>query len=171
LKQLLHENIHALEEIEVKRNPLLRRVIPATTPLELTADQQAALEQIVGKQGKGRGETSQYSRGAPLRSPWGVGWDVVPGEDRSQRNGGQIAPILLHGVTGSGKTEVYLQALAAIIKEGKRGIVLVPEIALTAQAILRFVGRFSNRVAIIHSELTDGERYDEWRRIRSGTVD
>lgn len=81
------------------------------------------------------------------------------------------APILLHGVTGSGKTEVYLQALAAIIAQGKRGIMLVPEIALTAQAVYRFVGRFPGRVAIIHSALTDGERYDEWRRIRAGRVD
>jgi primosomal protein N' (replication factor Y) (superfamily II helicase) len=80
-------------------------------------------------------------------------------------------PILLHGVTGSGKTEVYLQALAAIIAQGKRGIMLVPEIALTAQAVYRFVGRFPGRVAIIHSALTDGERYDEWRRIRAGKVD
>ncbi len=83
----------------------------------------------------------------------------------------QITPILLHGVTGSGKTEIYLQALAAIIAQGKRGIVLVPEIALTAQAIQRFAGRFPGRVAIIHSALTAGERYDEWRRIRAGKVD
>src|SRR6202043_1997 len=81
------------------------------------------------------------------------------------------SPILLHGVTGSGKTEVYLQALAAMIAQGRRGIVLVPEIALTAQAIQRFAGRFPGRVAIIHSALTDGERYDEWRRIRAGQVD
>ncbi|HKV59643.1 MAG TPA: primosomal protein N', partial [Ktedonobacteraceae bacterium] len=80
-------------------------------------------------------------------------------------------PILLHGVTGSGKTEVYLQALAAIIAQGKRGIMLVPEIALTAQAVYRFVGRFPGRVAIIHSALSAGERYDEWRRIRAGKVD
>ncbi|HEV2580220.1 MAG TPA: DEAD/DEAH box helicase, partial [Ktedonobacteraceae bacterium] len=80
-------------------------------------------------------------------------------------------PILLHGVTGSGKTEVYLQALAAIIARGQRGIVLVPEIALTAQAIYRFAGRFPGRVAVIHSALSDGERYDEWRRIRAGKVD
>ena len=189
LKKLVYENIIAIEEIEVQRNPLLGRVIPATSPLELTADQQAALDEIVGQKGRGdtgRGqapplhyanhETSQYSRGAPLRSPWG--WDGAPwggSGDGSHQNGvsgtDHIAPILLHGVTGSGKTEVYLQALAAIIAEGKRGIVLVPEIALTAQAILRFVGRFPDRVAIIHSELTDGERYDEWRRIRSGKVD
>ena len=174
LKKLERENIIAIEEIEVQRNPLLGRVIPATSPLELTADQQAALDEILGQKGRGntgRGqapplhyanhETSQYSRGAPLRSPWGSEgpWG---GGDGTHQNGvsdtNHIAPILLHGVTGSGKTEVYLQALAAIIAEGKRGIVLVPEIALTAQAILRFVGRFPDRVAIIHSELTDGER-------------
>ena len=199
LKKLERENIIAIEEIEVQRNPLLGRVIPATSPLELTTDQQAALDEIVGQQGHGteregtgRGqapplhytnhETSQYSRGAPLRSPWGSNGASGSDEalwggrgDGSQQSGvsdtHHITPILLHGVTGSGKTEVYLQALAAIIAEGKRGIVLVPEIALTAQAILRFVGRFPDRVAIIHSELTDGERYDEWRRIRSGKVD
>ncbi len=80
-------------------------------------------------------------------------------------------PILLHGVTGSGKTEVYLQALAALIQQGKRGIILVPEIALTTQAVQRVAGRFPGRVAIIHSALSDGERYDEWRRIRTGEVD
>ena len=187
LKKLEHENIIATEEIEVQRNPLLGRVIPATSPLELTADQQAALDEILGQKGRGdtgregtgRGqapplhymnhETSQYSRGAPLRSPWGGRGDGTHQSGVSSTH--HITPILLHGVTGSGKTEVYLQALAAIIAEGKRGIVLVPEIALTAQAILRFVGRFPDRVAIIHSELTDGERYDEWRRIRSGKVD
>jgi primosomal protein N' (replication factor Y) len=80
-------------------------------------------------------------------------------------------PVLLHGVTGSGKTEVYLQALEAIIARGQRGIVLVPEIALTAQAIQRFAGRFPGRVAIMHGSLSTGERYDEWRRIREGRVD
>jgi primosomal protein N' (replication factor Y) (superfamily II helicase) len=64
-----------------------------------------------------------------------------------------------------------LQALAAMIAQGKRGIVLVPEIALTAQAVQRFAGRFPGRVAIIHSALSQGERYDEWRRIRAGEVD
>lgn len=80
-------------------------------------------------------------------------------------------PVLLHGVTGSGKTEVYLQALEAIIARGQRGIVLVPEIALTAQAVQRFAGRFPGRVAIMHGSLSMGERYDEWRRIRAGRVD
>ncbi len=79
--------------------------------------------------------------------------------------------MLLHGITGSGKTEVYLQALAAVIASGRRGIVLVPEIALTPQAMARFAGRFPARVALLHSGLTDAERLDEWRRIRGGEVD
>ncbi len=80
-------------------------------------------------------------------------------------------PLLLHGITGSGKTEVYLQALAAIIACGRRGLVLVPEIALTPQAVARFAGRFPGRVALLHSGLTPAERLDEWRRIRAGAVD
>jgi primosomal protein N' (replication factor Y) len=78
---------------------------------------------------------------------------------------------LLHGVTGSGKTEVYLQALAEVVKRGKRGIVLVPEIALTPQTVERFAARFPKRVAVLHSRLSLGEQYDEWRRIRDGEFD
>jgi primosomal protein N' (replication factor Y) len=84
----------------------------------------------------------------------------------------QDAPVfLLHGITGSGKTEVYLQALAAAIERGQRGIVLVPEIALTPQAMARFAGRFPGRVAVLHSGLSQNERYAEWKRIRAGQVD
>ncbi len=78
---------------------------------------------------------------------------------------------LLHGVTGSGKTEIYLQALAETVKMGRRGIVLVPEIALTPQTIERFVARFPQRVAVLHSKLSPGEQFDEWRRIRDGEFD
>jgi len=78
---------------------------------------------------------------------------------------------LLHGVTGSGKTEIYLRALAETVKMGRRGIVLVPEIALTPQTIERFVARFPRRVAVLHSKLSPGEQYDEWRRIRDGEFD
>ncbi len=77
-------------------------------------------------------------------------------------------PVLLHGVTGSGKTEVYLQAIATLLDEGGGAIVLVPEIALTPQTVQRFVSRFGQRVAVLHSALSDGERYDEWHRIRGG---
>ena len=78
--------------------------------------------------------------------------------------------LLLHGVTGSGKTEVYLQAIAAELAEGRGAIVMVPEIALTPQTVQRFVSRFGDRIAVLHSALSDGERYDEWHRIRSGVA-
>lgn len=78
---------------------------------------------------------------------------------------------LLHGVTGSGKTEIYLRALAEVLKLGGQGIVLVPEIALTPQTIRRFAARFRDRLAVLHSRLSAGERYDEWRRIRAGVAD
>lgn len=80
-------------------------------------------------------------------------------------------PILLHGVTGSGKTEVYLHAIEQTLDTGKDAIVLVPEIALTPQTVERFKGRFNARgvgVAVLHSQLSEGERFDEWRRIRRG---
>ncbi|HQD18077.1 MAG TPA: primosomal protein N' [Bacillota bacterium] len=76
--------------------------------------------------------------------------------------------VLLHGVTGSGKTEVYIRAAAAALDRGKQVIVLVPEIALTSQIVERFGARFGDDVAVFHSGLSLGERFDEWRRIGSG---
>ena len=74
---------------------------------------------------------------------------------------------LLHGVTGSGKTEVYLRAAQACLARGEGVIVLVPEIALTPQTVARFQARFGDTVALLHSALSEGERYDEWRRLRT----
>ncbi len=82
--------------------------------------------------------------------------------------GAATRPVLLHGVTGSGKTEIYLQAIAQVLANGRGAIVLVPEISLTPQTVRRFAGRFGERVAVLHSALSDGERYDEWHRIRTG---
>jgi primosomal protein N' (replication factor Y) len=80
----------------------------------------------------------------------------------------RAAQRLLHGVTGSGKTEIYLRATAAALEQGRGAIVLVPEIALTPQIVGRFIERFGDTVAVMHSRLGAGERYDEWRRLRSG---
>jgi primosomal protein N' (replication factor Y) len=83
-------------------------------------------------------------------------------------------PILLHGVTGSGKTEVYLQAIAGVLERGRTALVLVPEISLTPQTIERFKARFSDskeRVAVLHSMLSEGERHDEWFKIHEGRAD
>ena len=76
--------------------------------------------------------------------------------------------VLLHGVTGSGKTEVYLAAVEATLAQGRGAIVLVPEIGLAPQAVARFRARLGDRFAVLHSALAPGERYDEWRRLRSG---
>jgi primosomal protein N' (replication factor Y) len=75
---------------------------------------------------------------------------------------------LLHGVTGSGKTEIYLRAAAIALAQGRGAIVLVPEIALTPQIVGRFVERFGDTVAVLHSQLRPAERYEEWRRLRAG---
>lgn len=80
------------------------------------------------------------------------------------------APFLLHGVTGSGKTEIYLRAVDETLRQGKQAIVLVPEIALTPQTIERFHGRFPHQVGLIHSRLSPGERYDAWRKARQGEI-
>ncbi|MBD2239530.1 primosomal protein N' [Aulosira sp. FACHB-113] len=78
------------------------------------------------------------------------------------------AQVLLHGVTGSGKTEVYLQAIAPLLQKGKSALVLVPEIGLTPQLTDRFRARFGNKVSVYHSALSDGERYDTWRQMLTG---
>lgn len=83
----------------------------------------------------------------------------------------KLNEVLLHGITGSGKTEIYLRLIEVTINKGKTAIVLVPEISLTPQMTSRFIGRFGNKVAIQHSRLSQGERYDQWRKIKAGEVD
>jgi primosomal protein N' (replication factor Y) len=84
---------------------------------------------------------------------------------------GRFATVLLHGVTGSGKTEVYLRAIETTIALGRKAIYLVPEIGLTPLLARRLRARFGEVLALLHSGLSEGERYDEWRRIRDGRVD
>jgi primosomal protein N' (replication factor Y) (superfamily II helicase) len=95
--------------------------------------------------------------------------DLPPGTRLSDERG--CKPMLLHGVTGSGKTEIYLQAIDRVIERGLGAILLVPEISLTPQTVERFKSRFAatlHEVAVLHSHLSDGERHDEWHRIRDG---
>ena len=82
----------------------------------------------------------------------------------------QYEVFLLHGVTGSGKTEIYLRAAEDVVKRGGQVIVLVPEIALTPQTVRRFLNRFPGQVGLVHSKLSEGERYDTWRRARAGKL-
>lgn len=89
-------------------------------------------------------------------------------EQVTSQIGQESNPFLLEGVTGSGKTEVYLHIIDKVLKLGKTAIVLVPEISLTPQMTNRFISRFGKKVAIMHSALSDGEKFDEWRKIKSG---
>jgi len=103
----------------------------------------------------------------PLTSDQEVVWNAVRAAMRSAEPG----QFLLHGVTGSGKTEIYLRAVAEALTQNRTALVLVPEISLTPQTTSRFAARFPGQVAVLHSGLSRGERYDTWRRARAGDID
>lgn len=83
----------------------------------------------------------------------------------------KFSEILIHGVTGSGKTEVYMEAIKNVVEQGKQAVMLVPEISLTPQMMNRFIARFGDRVAVFHSGLSLGEKYDEWKKMRDKKAD
>ena len=143
LATLAQHGLVAIEDREVWRDPLAGAAPPPYAPLLLTPRQGQVWEALARALEAGR------SRGA----------GVPP------------ACFLLHGVTGSGKTEVYLRTIGLALRLGRQAIVLVPEIALTPQTMHRFAGRFPGRVALLHSGLSTGERYDQWRQIRDGRFD
>ena len=95
-------------------------------------------------------------------------WDAIQAAFQSFSH--HPEPFLLHGVTGSGKTEIYLRAAAEAIRRGRQAIILVPEIAITPQMVRRFLARFPGQVGLVHSRLSPGERYDTWRRARLGLL-
>ena len=137
IKALEDKGFVASKERVVTRDPLAEVEYVESKPLTLNPEQAEVLERV--------------QRSA-----------------RAIEAGGKVKPILLYGVTGSGKTEVYLQAIQKAIDEGKGAIVLVPEIALTPQTADRFKKRFAkikDQVAILHSNLSEGERHDEWRKV------
>ena len=94
-------------------------------------------------------------------------WEKIQAAFNSQSTN---IPFLLHGVTGSGKTELYIRAAEEAVRRGKQAIILVPEIALTPQTVRRFLARFPGEVGLIHSKLSEGERYDTWRKARIGLL-
>lgn len=142
LRDLQAEGVAVVEDVQVVRDPLLDRHYSRREAPELTVDQQRAAEAICGA------------------------LDVRLKPDPPSKS-----VFLLHGVTGSGKTEVYLAALDRAVALGKRGIVLVPEIALTAQTVRRFAERFPGRVAVMHSGLSLGQHFDIWHEVREGRYD
>ena len=100
----------------------------------------------------------------------GAAWEAVLSAIHRAAQGEAPPPHILHGITGSGKTEIYLQAVGETLRQGRQALVLVPEIALTPQTVRRFAARFPGKVGLVHSRLSSGERYDTWRRARSGEL-
>ena len=141
VKALENRHLVSVEGIRVRRDPLAHLNFTTSQPPVLASSQQAAWESLQ---------------------------DFVVGKARQS---GRPPVFLLFGVTGSGKTEIYLRALAQVIAAGKRGICLIPEIALTQQTVERFAGRFPGRVAVLHSGLSLGEQFDEWQWIMEGNCD
>ncbi len=170
-RKLAEWGLIELTEIDVWRDPLAGRVFHSPRPALLTEDQKRAWAQIEAALDAILGETHlesdlSHSEQTAAQQP-------ESGSQSSAAGASHLPPpvFLLHGVTGSGKTELYLQALEKAVAAGRQGIVLVPEISLTPQTVRRFAGRFPGRVAVVHSKLTAGERYDAWRRAREGEVD
>jgi len=165
-----------------ERDPYAHEHILPTSPLPLNAEQAAALTKILAaldrlNAERGARSAEPQSRNAErgMRNAERGTPNVESGNDQPSTFNLQppASTFLLHGVTGSGKTEVYLQAIAHTLQQGKGAIVLVPEISLTPQTVERFKARFCSGplqtlVAVLHSHLSSGERHDEWHKIRQG---
>jgi primosomal protein N' (replication factor Y) (superfamily II helicase) len=171
LKQLANLDLIRFGAEEVWRDPLADRDFVPADPPRLTPDQARVW---------GRIKIAMIELGSEAEEAEAQGSsDAGESENASSStiNNSQLTihnsplPFLLHGVTGSGKTEIYMRAIDFALQRGQRAIVLVPEIALTPQTVRRFAARFPGRVAVLHSRLTAGERYDTWRRARQGLFD
>ena len=158
-----------------ERDPYANETILASQPIVLNPAQVVALEKIKTAMG-GTGILPETHGASTLDTSASAGLQSTP---QTNLAGSRFHPsnaahtFLLHGVTGSGKTEIYLQAIARALEQGKGAIVLVPEISLTPQTVERFKARFSSGqlqtlVAVLHSHLSAGERHDEWHKIRQG---
>ena len=145
VQALLKKGLVLTESTRVERDPNQGETFVAAAKLEMNAEQQAVFTRVCAA-------IDSFAIG---HSP-----PAIPPK-----------PLLLHGVTGSGKTEIYLQAIDRVLERGQTAIMLVPEISLTPQTVERFKSRFAatqHEVAVLHSHLSEGERHDEWHRIREG---
>jgi primosomal protein N' (replication factor Y) len=139
VQALVRKGLVAVEQAKIERDPFGTEKFVESASLELNVEQAAVFDHV-------RMAIGESTSGAPK-------------------------PILLHGVTGSGKTEIYLQAIQLALEQDRTAIMLVPEISLTPQTVERFKSRFAatqHEVAVLHSHLSEGERHDEWHKIREG---
>ncbi|MCC2683199.1 MAG: primosomal protein [Paenibacillaceae bacterium] len=159
-KQLLH--YLADHPAPIKLQELAQTLKVSTSSIKALADK-GWIELKQEEQSRDPYAGREFEKSEPL--PLTEEQDQVYRQIRASLDSREHAAFLLHGVTGSGKTEVYLQSIERCLAQGREAIVLVPEISLTPQMVDRFKGRFGSRVAVLHSRLSDGERYDEWRKI------
>lgn len=153
-----------LEQLLASANPLPKSEISATAATLKPLREKGLIEEIEVEQYRDPYANAQISRSTALTL--NPEQEAAVAAVKAEKEG----VFLLHGVTGSGKTEVYLQMIEEVLARGKQAIMLVPEISLTPQIASRFKARFDDKVAVIHSALSMGERYDEWRKILRGEV-
>lgn len=164
IRALEERGLLVLSTREVRRDPLAGDNVPPDMPPPLTSGQERVWRDL----------SAAIDQLADLRQPLDAAaallFDSQPraAAEQATESRPASAGFLLHGVTGSGKTEVYLRAIGRAMRRGRQALVMVPEIALTAQLVRRFAARFPGKLAVLHSGLSLGERYDEWRRLRSG---
>ena len=168
IKPLLEAGIIAVEVVEKYRNPLeeMKLLMGGGDRSRAAADNRAA-----------DNRTAADSWAAEGTGLWGAPPDLNPFQQEiadavtGEYDRGIRRTYLLHGVTGSGKTEVYMELIAHVLGAGRQVIVLIPEISLTWQTVMRFYSRFGNRVSVMNSRMSAGERYDQYERARTGDID
>ncbi len=160
---LVSKGVAEIVEERVARDPFADIAAPPATRHEPTVEQAAALARLIDSSRRARAlpEPARAAAGEELDGSNGTARRLLAASDAPR-------PHLLLGVTGSGKTLVYIELLKEVLHQGRGAIVLVPEIALTPQTVARFRAEFGDVVAVLHSALSDGERYDAWRALHTG---
>lgn len=162
IKRLAEQNILLISQEEVMRDPLRLTDKAAPDTFELTEDQRKVLQVLSADLEQLLARPNRESQGSSATES-----DPAAGSDQAAT---PPQPWLLHGVTGSGKTEIYLRLIQQTLAAQRTAVLLVPEISLTPQLAGRLKSRFGEAVSVWHSALSDGERYDTWRRMRAGDV-
>src|SRR5690625_402944 len=152
---------------EIEQNELLKRIDTTQSTIKALSDKNLLKTDRVAVY-RNPYDDKAFKKTLPLTLTEQQEMAISPIKEKIMTNEHDV--FLLHGITGSGKTEIYLQAIQDVIKKGQEAIVLVPEISLTPQMVNRFKGRFGSNVAVLHSALSSGEKYDEWLKVQRKEV-
>ena len=175
IRQYMEKNKRCKARIRVLQTLLEKGTLEKEKLLEAAATTGAALKElrdagVILWQSETIYRLPKIAREEKKQITLNTGQQAVLDAFQSDYREGKRTSYLLHGVTGSGKTEVYMEMLETVLSEGKQAIVLIPEIALTFQTVMRFYGRFGDKVSVIHSKMSAGERYDQMERAKKGEI-